>query len=466
MDVEFPKQLRLLWPAAHILRMGRRAADTCALLKEVEAALVPHRQWNDQIEDLLRLKSPANVRDILDWLDTVWQRLSSAAAPQLLSVRRPILSGVVHSSLPEQEQAALVTAVDYLFRLASARVMSPASRRCLTRVIPHTRSVRMQATYQKIASLAATDLPIWLAGEKGTELERLGKLVHQVRGLADESLMVLRPSEMNWDSLDDADGDFQGLVHQPPVETVLALDADKMPKRVQAQLHRSLVNGLGKSLPFRMVVSSSPVDLANEALPGVVPDLFAFLAPTRIEVPPLRSRTEDLENLINFFAASMGVESPTSRLSPDSLECLLNHHWPGNTVELEVVTSFMLKSRPSGPICPEHLPEHLGARAVSQGRLLQAIEAVRALEDFKVLKTREGRQTLAAFLGDGEADSFTPADVQRLFRMGRETARRLLVTLEVSGFIEGLKGRKGVRVTRYRYTGRGFMEPGINDRPE
>ena len=54
-------------------------------------------------------------------------------------------------------------------------------------------------------------------------------------------------------------------------------------------------------------------------------------------IPPLRSRMDDMELLINHIlqrqSRAMGFREPS--ISPDALETMMNYSWPGNVRELE-----------------------------------------------------------------------------------------------------------------------------------
>jgi DNA-binding NtrC family response regulator len=62
-------------------------------------------------------------------------------------------------------------------------------------------------------------------------------------------------------------------------------------------------------------------------------DLFYRLQAAVINIPPLRERMEDLEDLVYYFLAHSGNDKKT--LSPEAWELCRNHRWPGNVRELK-----------------------------------------------------------------------------------------------------------------------------------
>ena len=65
-------------------------------------------------------------------------------------------------------------------------------------------------------------------------------------------------------------------------------------------------------------------------------DLYYRLNIVKIELPPLRDRSEDIPLLVEHFAHRYAPRGQmTKTLSPDALEKLMAHGWPGNIRELE-----------------------------------------------------------------------------------------------------------------------------------
>ncbi len=65
-------------------------------------------------------------------------------------------------------------------------------------------------------------------------------------------------------------------------------------------------------------------------------DLFYRLASTVVEIPPLRERTEDLEELVWHFVRERSPRSaqPIEMIAPDFWPRLRQYSWPGNVREL------------------------------------------------------------------------------------------------------------------------------------
>ncbi|HQF56117.1 MAG TPA: helix-turn-helix domain-containing protein, partial [Fibrobacteria bacterium] len=86
------------------------------------------------------------------------------------------------------------------------------------------------------------------------------------------------------------------------------------------------------------IVCSTNRDLAKEVEAGRFrADLFYRLNVIRIEVPPLRTRKDDIPQLAGWFLQRYNQENgfTVSGLSESALSDLRTHDWPGNVRELE-----------------------------------------------------------------------------------------------------------------------------------
>ena len=86
-----------------------------------------------------------------------------------------------------------------------------------------------------------------------------------------------------------------------------------------------------------------------------------------IEVPPLRSRREDVEPLARTLLARVGERHGRAlRLGPDALRALLGYPWPGNVRELENALEFAVAVARGQTIHAEDLPVEILAASPAQ----------------------------------------------------------------------------------------------------
>jgi DNA-binding NtrC family response regulator len=96
-------------------------------------------------------------------------------------------------------------------------------------------------------------------------------------------------------------------------------------------------------------------------------DLFYRLNVVRIQLPPLRQRSEDIRLLAEYFLRKVAIQKalPQMRLSEEALKVLEAHNWPGNVRELENTIQRACVLGTSDILLPKDIP--LGLAIPSSG---------------------------------------------------------------------------------------------------
>jgi two-component system, NtrC family, nitrogen regulation response regulator GlnG len=96
-------------------------------------------------------------------------------------------------------------------------------------------------------------------------------------------------------------------------------------------------------------------------------DLYHRLNVIRIELPPLRARSEDIPDLLHHYmnvaAHELGVEAKV--LAPEAETKLAAYGWPGNVRELVNLCRRLSVLAPGTEVRVEDLPHELGETASS-----------------------------------------------------------------------------------------------------
>lgn len=87
-------------------------------------------------------------------------------------------------------------------------------------------------------------------------------------------------------------------------------------------------------------------------------DLFYRLSSVVIEIPPLRERMEDLEELTDSYIRRHEdmAAVPITRVEPAFWQRLLHHDWPGNVRELFHILDYAVGDCQDGVLREENLP--------------------------------------------------------------------------------------------------------------
>ncbi len=215
----------------------------------------------------------------------------------------------------------------------------------------------MQKILDLVKKVAHTDANIMITGENGTGKELIAKEIHRLSGRYNELLVAvdlgsmaesLFESEMFGHakgSFTDAHEDRTGKIMLAHKGTLLLDEVGNLPLHLQSKLLNVLQN--------RVVIpvgsnKENPVDIrlistTNRNLTQMIrektfrQDLLYRINTIQIELPPLRERIEDLENLANFFTEkySRKYKKNCLRLQPKAIDRLKSYHWPGNIRELQ-----------------------------------------------------------------------------------------------------------------------------------
>ncbi len=141
----------------------------------------------------------------------------------------------------------------------------------------------------------------------------------------------------------------EGFVHVDGVERMAPADQ----ARWLAALGAAREEG---DRPGRRVVASSPATLAAlDHTAGFDPRLGAALGGDTIEVPALRSRIDDLRELVPALVRRLArvLGFPDSRVPAPLITALRSHDWPGNLEELVRVLEHAIRHAAGGAISLE-----------------------------------------------------------------------------------------------------------------
>ena len=120
-------------------------------------------------------------------------------------------------------------------------------------------------------------------------------------------------------------------------------------------------------------------------------ELLRFFQGT-VELPPLRHHIEDLHELVPFFLARLSQQGRLT-CSPEAMQLLLRHNWPGNAEQLWQVLKQVVQRRRAGVIMPKDLPPECWT--VSR-RLLSPLESIERDAIVQSLQDHDGNKVRAA----------------------------------------------------------------------
>src|SRR3954466_16274762 len=242
----------------------------------------------------------------------------------------------------------------------------------------------MMSVRRLIETIAPTDASVMILGETGTGKELIARSLHDKSrraghtfipvncGALPENLVESELFGHRKGSFTGADTHRKGLFEVANGGTLFLDGVGELDKSVQVKLLRFLESGeirrVGENEPFRVdvrVLCATNRDLrdmvTNETFRE---DLFFRLNTFEIFLPPLRDRRSDITELarhmLNRYTSRRGLTGAT--ISPEAIEVLLTHDWPGNIRELANAIERALILAGDGPIRPDPLPAQFPPR--------------------------------------------------------------------------------------------------------
>ena len=154
--------------------------------------------------------------------------------------------------------------------------------------------------------------------------------------------------------------------------TLLLDEIGDIPPGLQAKLLRVLQSGTFErvggtesiQVDVRIVAATHKV-LEEEVKKGRFrADLFYRLNVIRIDLPPLRERTEDIPLLAMHFLEKHRSQkgTPVTEIASDAMQALLRHNWPGNVRELENAIKAGIALADGSVLHRDDLPESVAPR--------------------------------------------------------------------------------------------------------
>ncbi|WP_164087950.1 helix-turn-helix domain-containing protein [Stenotrophomonas maltophilia] len=318
---------------------------------------------------------------------------------------------------------------------------------------------------------AASQLPVLLRGEFGTEKMELAAALHSCgprrRGPFVE-VNCAHPQETPADWFARARGG-----------SLYFHEVDELPVPLQAQLShciRDLETATVQSGQARAirVIASTSADLEQRVRERQFSRaLLAGLEFLTVDIPPLRERIDDIDALVARSLQMHGFNPQV--ISEDVLDALRGHDWPGNLLEMERVVVRLAVMTGGRSIRREDLLRHapglmLGEAAVDADRPLPEAEALQAVGAAAQAAAstapapshdglHDGLKRALAYLKDHAAEPVTLGDLARqahvsqshlgfLFRSELGTTFKLLLQQQrIEHAKQLLRGGQRLRIT-------------------
>jgi two-component system NtrC family response regulator len=288
----------------------------------------------------------------------------------------------------------------------------------------------MREIFKVIDRVSRTDATVLIEGESGTGKELIAAAIHRRSrrrtgafvaincGAIPETLMEAELFGHEKGAFTGAHIQRRGKLELADRGTLFLDEIGELSLMLQVKLLRFLqehtIERVGGRESIKLdlrVIAATNRDLKAQLQRGLLrQDLYYRLSVVSIQLPPLRERGNDILLLANAFLRRAAAEHRRKvRFSPDALQALMAHPWPGNIRELENKVSRAVIMAP-GPLIQ---PVDLDIRAVTEQAPVSLVEA----------RGRAEREVLVAVLSRHRGNISQAA---RELRVSRPTLHSLL----------------------------------------
>ncbi len=284
-----------------------------------------------------------------------------------------------------------------------------------------TKSQVMLSIIEQARRIADSSAKVLILGESGTGKELFAQALHEASGRKKGPFVAINCGAIPRDLIESElfgyeEGAFSGAKRKgKPGKFELACggtlfldEVGELPLESQAKLLRVLeerkIDRLGGTAPipvdFRLITATNR-DLGTNVNTGKFrSDLYYRINEFPLDIPPLRSRPEDIPLLARHFLTEVcrNERLPMLKISEGATEALMSHDWPGNVRELRGLMRQMAWKAQGMTIEPHHLPPslHKGQSTGISGTLEEQLARAERAAIESALQTAGGNRALTA----------------------------------------------------------------------
>jgi two-component system nitrogen regulation response regulator GlnG len=217
----------------------------------------------------------------------------------------------------------------------------------------------MQDVFKIIGQVTASDVTVMITGESGTGKELVARSIWKHSHRSNKPFIAVNCAAIP-DNLIESElfghekGSFTGATGQRLGKfelcdggTIFLDEIGDMALATQTKILRVLQAGeiqrVGGTETIKVDVRV--IGATNKDLEEMVKaktfreDLYYRLNVVRIRMPPLRERSDDIPQIVDFCLQNLVKQrkARVSKVSPEAMSTLVRHSWPGNVRELENV---------------------------------------------------------------------------------------------------------------------------------
>lgn len=187
----------------------------------------------------------------------------------------------------------------------------------------------------EIQTLASVRQPVMIRGESGTGKEQIARFLYLHSPLVNKPFVLVNCELMNDKSWDFLLGHYNSPLNATG-NTIYFQNFESLPEARAAELLAAI---LETGLARRVRLLFSCVCRDSEPVPDVVRRFSAKLGCLTLNLPSLRSRSDEIPSLASLYLGSLNLElgKQISGFEPRAIEMLRQYDWPNNYTQFKHV---------------------------------------------------------------------------------------------------------------------------------
>ena len=251
-------------------------------------------------------------------------------------------------------------------------------------------SPAMRSLMEMLAMVAPSDATVLVCGESGTGKELIARAIHANSGRNQGPFVAVNCAALSDNLLESelfghekgaftgADRRRDGHFAHADTGTLFLDEIGEISPAMQVKLLRVIqereFQRVGGDQSVRVdvrLVAATNRNLEKEVEEGRFrQDLYFRLNVVTLDMPPLRSRVEDIPLLAQHFLERYSAKNNKhiKGFTPSAMDCLLKHPWPGNVRELENVVERAVVLLVGDYVSERELPASVASAPADEGR--------------------------------------------------------------------------------------------------
>lgn len=215
------------------------------------------------------------------------------------------------------------------------------------------KSSAMQEVYERILKAATSDANVIIYGESGTGKELVAKTIHDLSARAQNNFVPVNCGAIPENLMESqffgyirgaftgAEKSTKGFLEESNKGSLFLDEIGEISPVLQVKLLRAIDEGgfspLGTTKlikPDLRIIGATNKNLKELVEKKIIrEDFFYRIHVIPLQLPLLKDRKEDIPFLAEYFLKELGDKAPA--LTPDLINTLQKHDWPGNIRELK-----------------------------------------------------------------------------------------------------------------------------------